>query len=82
MLGDMATQTSTIRVSRATHDALAAQARERGVSLAALLAEIADDRRREAMWRSERAASSLDSQDSDVQAELDDWDRTVGDGID
>jgi hypothetical protein len=34
------------------------------------------------MWRSERAASSLDSQDSDVQAELDDWDRTVGDGID
>jgi predicted DNA-binding ribbon-helix-helix protein len=82
MLGDMATQTSTIRVSRATHDALAAQARERGVSLAALLAEIADERRREDMWRSEREASSLDMQDSEVQAEVDDWDRTVGDGID
>jgi len=78
----MATQTSTIRVSRATHDALAAQARERGVSLAALLAQIADERRREDMWRSEREASNLDIQDSEVQAELDDWDRTVGDGID
>lgn len=82
MLDDMAAQTSTIRVSRATHDAFAAQARERGVSLAALLAEIADERRREAMWRSEREASSLDMQDADVQAELDDWDRTVGDGVD
>lgn len=82
MLDDMATQTSTIRVSRATHDVLAAQARERGVSLAGLLAEIADERRRDDMWRSEREASSLDDQDPDVQAELVDWDRTVGDGID
>ncbi len=78
----MAAQTSTIRVSRATHDALAAQARARGVSLAALLAEIAEERRREAMWRSEQEATSRDMQNVDVQAELDDWDRIAGDGID
>lgn len=77
----MAARTSTIRVSRATHDALAAQARERGVSLSALLAEVADERRREAMWRSEREASNLDRQDPEVQAELDNWESTVGDGI-
>lgn len=78
----MAARTSTIRVSRATHDALAAQARERGVSLSALLAGIATEHRREAMWRSEREASNRDIQDSDVRAEVRDWDRAVGDGID
>jgi post-segregation antitoxin (ccd killing protein) len=77
----MAAQTSTIRVSRATHDALAAQARERGLSLSALLAEVAAERRREAMWRSEREASNLDLENPDVQAELDDWESTVGDSI-
>ncbi|MBN9608316.1 MAG: antitoxin [Actinobacteria bacterium 69-20] len=77
----MAARTSTIRVSRAARDALAAQARERGVSLSALLAEVADERHREAMWRSEREASNLDLEDPDVQAELDDWESTVGDSI-
>ncbi len=58
----MASETSTIRVNRQTRDLLAEQARERGVSLAAMLGEIADDRRREALWRSEREASRLDAQ--------------------
>lgn len=81
MIDAMAGQTSTIRVSRATHDVLAAQAREHGVSLAALLTEIAEERRRDAMWRSEREASSRDVQDPDVQAELQEWESTVGDGF-
>lgn len=78
----MANQTSTIRVTRATRDLLADQARERGVSLAALLAEIADERRRDAIWRSEREASRIDSQDPDAQSEIRDWEATLEDGLD
>lgn len=78
----MATETSTIRVARATRDLLAAQARERGVSLAALVGEIAEDRRRAAIWRSEREATRADAQDGDAQAELHDWEDTLEDGLD
>jgi predicted DNA-binding ribbon-helix-helix protein len=77
----MATETSTIRVSRATRDLLAEQARERGVSLAALLGEIAEARRREAIWRSEQEANRIDAQNSDAQAELREWDETLDDGL-
>lgn len=77
----MATETSTIRVSRATRDLLAEQAAERGVSLAAMLAEIADDRRREAIWRSEREASRIDAQNPDVRSETRDWEATLEDGL-
>lgn len=82
MINCMPTQTSTIRVARATRDLLAAQARERGVSLAALLSEIADERRRQAMWRSEREASRIDAQDPAAQTELREWEATLEDGLD
>lgn len=78
----MARQTSTIRVTRATRDLLAEQARERGLSLAALLAEIADERRREAIWASEREASRVDAQNPHAQAELREWEATLEDGFD
>lgn len=78
----MPSQTSTIRVTRATRDLLAQQARERGVSLGALLSEIADTRRREAIWRSEREASRVDAQNAAAQTELRDWEATLGDGLD
>ena len=78
----VASQTSTIRVTRATRDLLADQARERGVSLSALLAEIADERRRQGIWRSEREASRIDSQNADAQNEIRDWDSTLEDGLD
>jgi len=77
----MATETSTIRVSRATRDLLAHQARERGVSVAALLAEIAHERRREAIWRSEREAERVDARNAEAQAELREWDATLEDGL-
>ena len=80
--GYMATQTSTIRVTRATRDLLAEQARERGVSVAALLGEIAEERRREAIWRSEREANLIDEQNADSQAELREWEGTLEDGLD
>jgi len=78
----MATKTSTIRVTRATRDLLAEQARERGVSVAALLGEIAEERRREAIWRSEYAANRIDEQNPDTQAELREWEGTLEDGLD
>ncbi|MDQ2729928.1 MAG: antitoxin [Actinomycetota bacterium] len=78
----MATETSTIRVTRATRDLLAHQARERGVSVAALLAEIAEERRRQAIWRSEHEANRIDEQNAATQAELIEWEGTLEDGLD
>lgn len=78
----MASETATIRVKRESRDLLAAQAAERGLSLTALLAEIADDRRRQAIWRSEREASRSDAQHPDAQGELRDWEATLADGLD
>ena len=54
----MATDTATIRVTRDTRDLLAEQARVRGMSLAALLAEIAREQEIEEAFESERQAHS------------------------
>jgi hypothetical protein len=78
----MASRTATIRVTRETRDLLAQQAAERGLSLAALLAEIADERRREAIWRSEREANRIDAQSPDAQDEVRAWEATLEDGLD
>lgn len=66
----MATETSTIRVTRATRDLLAEQARERGLSMAALLSELAEEHRRKDIWHSEHQASRIDRQSPDTQTEL------------
>ncbi len=78
----MATETSTIRVTRATRDLLAEQARQRGVSVSALLSEIAEGRRRDAIWRSEYQANRIDEQNPDTHAELREWEGTLEDGLD
>ena len=78
----MATETSTIRVTRATRDLLAEQARQRGVSVSALLSEIAEGRRRDAIWRSEYQANRIDEQNPDTQAELREREGTLEDGLD
>lgn len=77
----MAAETSTIRVTRATRDLLAEQARERGVSVAALVGEIAEGRRRDAIWRSEHQANRIDEENPDRQAELREWESTLEDGL-
>jgi hypothetical protein len=74
----MATETSTIRVSRATRDLLAEQARQRGVSVAALLGEA---RRREDIWRSEHEANRIDEQDAEARVEMREWEDTLEDGL-
>lgn len=78
----MAAGTSTIRVARATRDLFAEQARERGVSVAALLGEIAEERRRAAIWRSEHEANRIDAQNPEAQAERREWEGTLEDGLD
>lgn len=78
----MATETATIRVTRQTRDLLAEQARERGVSLAAMLAELALDAEQEAVFRSEREAARADADEPRVDAEEREWEATLGDGLD
>jgi len=78
----MAAETATIRVTRETRDRLAEQARERGVSLASMLAELAQGAEREAVFRAEREAARADGGDREVMAEEREWETALGDGID
>lgn len=77
----MATDTTTIRVPVPTRDKLAAQARQRGISIAALLEELSDRAERQAAFEVERMATLADSDMSKVHDEDLDWDVTAGDGI-
>jgi antitoxin MazE7 len=77
----MATDTTTIRVPISTRDRLAAQARQRGISMAALLEELSEQAERQAAFEAERMATLADAEMSDVQDEDLDWDATAGDGI-
>lgn len=77
----MAIDTATIRVPRQTRDLLAEQARERGVSLASMLSELARDAAREATFRSERDASRADASNRDALREDRVWESALGDGV-
>ena len=77
----MATSTATIRVPIQTRDRLAAQARERGISLAALLTELATRGEHEAFFRAERDAARADATIPGVRDEDRDWDDIVCDGL-
>lgn len=77
----MATKTATIRVTRRTRDLLAEQAHELGISLSAMLAELARSAEREAIYRAEREASRADAGDLAVIAEEHDWGATLDDGV-
>lgn len=78
----MATETATIRVTRETRDLLARQASERGVSLSAMLSDLARDVAREAIFRAERDATRKDAGVAAVKAEDREWEATLGDGVD
>lgn len=78
----MSTQTTTIRVARQTRDRLAAQARERGISIAALLRELATRAEHEAIFRAERDATRADAAAGAGREEDRDWDSTMADGLD
>lgn len=78
----MAAETATIRVSRDTRDLLAEQARERGVSLASMLADLAHQTQRESIFRAEREATQRDAAATDTTTENHDWEETLADGLD
>ncbi len=77
----MAVDTATIRVTRETRDLLADQARERGMSLSAMLTELARDVAREAVFRSEREAARADVSSRDALREEREWEAVLGDGV-
>jgi len=77
----MATETATIRVTRETRDLLAQQAKERGISVSAMLSDLAHDATRETIFRAEREASRADAGATAVEAEDRDWETALGDGI-
>lgn len=74
--------TTTIRVTKATRDVLAQRASERGISVAALVAEFAEEERRRAVFASERSATRQDLQNTAVEDELADWEQSLEDGFD
>ncbi len=78
----MAAPTATIRVPRETRDKLAEQARERGVSLASFLSELAREQELEAVFASERRARRADAADPEALAEMRLWETTLEDGLD
>ncbi len=78
----MPTETATIRVTRETRDLLSRQARGRGISLSSMVAELAKQAEREAIFRAERDAARADADDSGVRAEERQWESALGDGID
>jgi hypothetical protein len=78
----MAVDTATIRVARETRDRLAEQAHQRGVSISALLAQIAREQELEAIYESERQAILADAQNPEVLEEMRLWESTLEDGID
>lgn len=78
----MTTSSTTVRVSLQTRERLTAQARQRGISVSALIAELAARADRESMFRAEREATRAEaSSDGAVQEDMD-WARAAGDGID
>lgn len=77
----MSTPTTTIRVSAQTRDRLAAQARARGVSIAALLTELASRAEHEEIFRAERDATRAEAKVHAVHDEDRDWDHATADGI-
>lgn len=78
----MPSDTATIRVPKETRDRLAARARERGVSLSALLTELAEQAERADAYRSEREATLADMESPEAMAEYRLWEGTLEDGID
>lgn len=77
----MATRSTTIRVPIPTRDKLAARARQRGISIAAVIDELSDQAERLAAFEAEREATRADMEISEVHDEDLDWDVTAGDGI-
>ncbi len=77
----MSTETTTIRVSIGTRDRLAAQAEERGISLAALVTELAERAERDAVFAAERDYTRAAMLNPRVVEEQRLWETASEDGL-
>lgn len=77
----MTQNTATIRVPRSVRDSLARSAHDRGLSVAALIGQLAERLERDAMLRSEREATLKDAGSAAVASEERDWERALADGL-
>ena len=78
----MATSSTTVRVSVETRNRLVAQARDRGISVSALLAELAAQVDRESIFTAEREAARAESVSAAVRDEEREWETATGDDVD
>ncbi|WGI36172.1 antitoxin (plasmid) [Mycolicibacterium aubagnense] len=78
----MSTPTTTIRVPVTTRDRLNAQARDRGISVVALLDEWSNRAERDAAFAAERAATLAEATNQAILEEDRDWEQTETDGLD
>ena len=60
---------------------MAAQARQRGVSVSALVTDLAAQAERHAIFKAERDAEQAEAGDATVRDEARDWGDTTDDGI-
>jgi hypothetical protein len=72
---------TTIRISKATRDAFAAEASGRHISMAALLDDIAAQLKRERLFSEAREAARFDDDNPEWAAERDLWEQADADGI-
>jgi hypothetical protein len=77
----MSTESTTVRISLRTRDRLAAQARERGVSISTLLEELAAVADREAIFRAERESTRAEAGNRTLREVEGDWADATADGI-
>jgi post-segregation antitoxin (ccd killing protein) len=77
----MTTESTTVRISLRTRDRLAAQARERGVSISTLLEELAAVADREAIFRAERESTRAEAGNRTLREVEGDWADATADGI-
>lgn len=77
----MSTETTTVRVLLRTRDRLAAQARERGISISALVEELAAGADREAIFRAERVATRAEAGNLAIRQDEDAWADAAADDI-
>ncbi len=78
----MPQDTATIRVPRPVRDSLARSARDRGMSVATLIADLAERLERDSMLSSEREATLRDAGSAAVADEERDWEQALADGLD
>jgi hypothetical protein len=73
--------TTTVKVTRATHETLKAVAEQRGITMQDLIERIAEDMKRQAFLDTMNAAYATVGADKELDDERELWDTTLLDGL-